>query len=301
MTNFLTRLAARSFAGETSIRPRLASMFETARGHGTGPVAPSSLEREEIAEVDDDASARGRGQRRQPVPQSAMTDPQIPETHPDVPRESQAPRPARILRTDEQPAEVSLLSSAPPETQPSGGEHPRRALQAAPLAEQFVQETSSRAAEAAPSVRKQPEPAGAPRMPPSQFEHSAMEHSRPQSPRSTNASLRPPDLPFRSALNDDAEGQPALVSTLMNISELAAWMREAAAAMNAAGAKSTQEKDRNQDRAGTLEAEPVVQVTIGRVDVRATAETPRENKSRSASSVMSLEEYLQRRAQRGGQ
>lgn len=301
MTNFLTSLAARSFTGDTSIRPRLASMFETARGPRAGQAAPSSLEREEIAEADDDPSARGGGQRRRPVPPYAITDPQKPETHPDAPRESRTPRLARISRADEQLSEVNSLSTAPPETQRSAREQPRNALQAAPIAEQFVQEISSRTAEASLSVRKPPEPAGAPRLPLPQFEDSAMERSRPQSPRSTNASLRPPDLPFGSAQNENAESQPVLASTPVNIAELAAWMREAAAAINAAGTKSTQEKNRSQDRSVGAEAEPVVQVTIGRVDVRATTETPRDSKARPASSVMSLEEYLQRRAERGGQ
>jgi len=47
--------------------------------------------------------------------------------------------------------------------------------------------------------------------------------------------------------------------------------------------------------------EPTVQVTIGRIEVRANSESKPVVASRRASPVMSLEEYLQRRTQRGGQ
>lgn len=50
------------------------------------------------------------------------------------------------------------------------------------------------------------------------------------------------------------------------------------------------------------EREPTIQVTIGRIEVRATsAPAPAPGKERSAPRVMSLDEYLQRRTGRGGQ
>jgi hypothetical protein len=45
---------------------------------------------------------------------------------------------------------------------------------------------------------------------------------------------------------------------------------------------------------------PTIQVTIGRIEVRATpAATPRPQAARSAPSVMSLDDYLNQRAKGG--
>jgi hypothetical protein len=60
-------------------------------------------------------------------------------------------------------------------------------------------------------------------------------------------------------------------------------------------------KEAQQRSPEDLETPPVVQVTIGRVEIRATpppAPPPSRPKPRPASSVMSLDEYLRRRAQR---
>jgi hypothetical protein len=49
----------------------------------------------------------------------------------------------------------------------------------------------------------------------------------------------------------------------------------------------------------SVQAQPTINITIGRVEVKATREAapvPRPSKSNSNSSVMSLQEYLQRRA-----
>jgi hypothetical protein len=48
-------------------------------------------------------------------------------------------------------------------------------------------------------------------------------------------------------------------------------------------------------------AEPTIQVTIGRIEVRATAQPPSARRERTASPVMSLDEYLRSREKRGGQ
>jgi hypothetical protein len=48
-------------------------------------------------------------------------------------------------------------------------------------------------------------------------------------------------------------------------------------------------------------SEPSVQVTIGRIEVRATKESMRPVKTLSSARAMSLEDYLRERARRGGQ
>lgn len=53
-------------------------------------------------------------------------------------------------------------------------------------------------------------------------------------------------------------------------------------------------------RAAAPAVEPVIQVTIGRIEVRATQPAPQPSRPRSAApNAMSLEEYLRRRSRRG--
>jgi len=50
----------------------------------------------------------------------------------------------------------------------------------------------------------------------------------------------------------------------------------------------------------SAEPAPTIQVTIGRIEVRATSPAAPPQKQKAASPAMSLEEYLGRRARRGG-
>ncbi|HUH61507.1 MAG TPA: hypothetical protein VLZ50_00865 [Terracidiphilus sp.] len=105
-------------------------------------------------------------------------------------------------------------------------------------------------------------------------------------------------MPARKAAPVD---EAALMPPSQTIADLAERMRDAAALMNAAIVAPKRESSRDIDRSAMAAAEPVVHVTIGWVEVRATTETQRESKAKVASPVMGLEDYLQRRAQRGGQ
>lgn len=70
--------------------------------------------------------------------------------------------------------------------------------------------------------------------------------------------------------------------------------RRSVAPMTAASVSQVSATDRGRP------AEPVVQVTIGRVEVRAMAPAVRQEKSRKPSSAMSLDDYLKRRGGRSG-
>jgi hypothetical protein len=48
-------------------------------------------------------------------------------------------------------------------------------------------------------------------------------------------------------------------------------------------------------------SEPIIQVTIGRIEVRAMSQPAPPTRERSASPVMPLDEYLRRRSRRGGE
>jgi hypothetical protein len=83
--------------------------------------------------------------------------------------------------------------------------------------------------------------------------------------------------------------------------ELKAQMKNAALAMNVGPGTPKREKAGSAWPALPAEPEPSVHVTIGRIEVRATSESKQAGRPRTASPVMSLEEYLHRRTQRGGQ
>jgi hypothetical protein len=85
------------------------------------------------------------------------------------------------------------------------------------------------------------------------------------------------------------------------ITDLTAQMKNAALAMNVAPYARMREKAGRASPVPATELEPSVHVTIGRIEVRATSESKQASRSRAASPVMSLEEYLRRRTQRGGQ
>lgn len=70
--------------------------------------------------------------------------------------------------------------------------------------------------------------------------------------------------------------------------------RRSVAPMTAASVSQVSATDRGRP------AEPVVQVTIGRVEVRAVTPPVRQEKSRKPSSAMSLDDYLKRRGGRSG-
>jgi hypothetical protein len=85
-------------------------------------------------------------------------------------------------------------------------------------------------------------------------------------------------------------------------SELTAQMKNAAWAMGVGPGTPARERAGSTLPAPAIAAEPSVQVTIGRIEVRAVSERGSKpaGRSRPASPVMSLEEYLHRCAQRGG-
>jgi hypothetical protein len=83
--------------------------------------------------------------------------------------------------------------------------------------------------------------------------------------------------------------------------ELTAQMKNAALAMNVGPGEPKREKTGSAWPALAAGPEPSVHVTIGRIEVRATSESKQVGRPRTASPVMSLEEYLHRRTQRGGQ
>jgi hypothetical protein len=103
---------------------------------------------------------------------------------------------------------------------------------------------------------------------------------------------RAPRLGYHSEMKN-APGQlisPTLPAEL-RMSELALAARPARRPREEMGASAT----------SAPTAEPTVQVTIGRIEVRASKEKSNSSRATAASPVMPLDEYLRKRAQRAGQ
>jgi hypothetical protein len=135
---------------------------------------------------------------------------------------------------------------------------------------------------------------------------------RNEEPNDTSTALRPaqePSSPDResasrrlSALlrHEDIDERSMLVHSSKASAELAAQMREAAAAMGAIHGAARREDASRSAQSSAAESDSSVHVTIGKIEVRAVTENNRVSRPHAASPVMRLEEYLQQRAQRGG-
>ena len=288
MRNFLTRLAARSFGVETGVRPRLASIFEPKRGVAS-PHTSSQVERE-FVEEGAEAGERGeiRNRRRPdplPSPRRAVLDPD-PQPEAESPRRrNTSPVNLAIEQNDDFQIERAQ-SKTDPDPQPALS---REELLAGPLRTQPAvrQQENDQRSEVRPPARPAPRVQEATNTP-------APSHSVGMDQEHDDGVARD----FKPARRVDPESQPALLQPSPAIAGLAERMRDAASAMNSAA--PTRENNRGADRAAVPAAEPIVHVTIGRVEVRATTESPRAGKSRVPSPVMGLDEYLQRQSQRGG-
>jgi len=289
MTNFLSRLAARSFGVETGVRPRLASIFEPKRGVAS-PRGSSQVEREI---VDEGAEAGERDEIRNRRRPSQPPSPRRAVLNPDSQHEAESPR-----RRNPAPAKPAIPQN-----------EDLRIELVPPKADPVRQPVPSREGFAAEPRRSQP----AAQHPENEQRSEARPPARP-APRVQNVANKPaPSHPvemdeehedrvardFKPARRPDSDSRQALLQPSPAIAGLAERMRDAASAMNSAA--PARGNDRGSDRAAVPAAEPIVHVTIGRVEVRATAETMRESKQRAAAPVMGLDEYLQRQAQRGGQ
>jgi hypothetical protein len=80
---------------------------------------------------------------------------------------------------------------------------------------------------------------------------------------------------------------------------LASQMKNADLTMNAGPGVTRRETSGTSSPVSATASEPSVHVTIGRIEVRATSEAKPAGPRRVASAVMSLDEYLRQRVQRG--
>jgi hypothetical protein len=269
MTDFLTRLTARSFGTETAIRPRVASLFEPVRNGDAG--------------------------LRDSSPAEPIGTPIIREIEVESDSKRKMSRPAPFLREDGKSQEAKqapnddTVSIVIP--QPRGDSARGRT---SVLADRTTErEDTMVAAKVRPrrAPLSQDEDAN-------ESEARLRSHSEAAAPKAVPARA-PTFAPTRNeSLDKDHRG---LVLPPKVAADLTAHMKNAALAMTVRPAAP--EKERTESIWPTLatQHESSVHVTIGRIEVRASSESKPVGRAQPASPVMSLEEYLHRRAQRGSQ
>jgi hypothetical protein len=100
--------------------------------------------------------------------------------------------------------------------------------------------------------------------------------------------------------NGTVEENRGLVLASKTLADLVTQMKIAALATNAVHTKVAIERVGGHSEAPHGEAESSVHVTIGKIEVRVVEEKKQVSRNRAPSPVMSLEDYLHQRSQRGG-
>jgi len=268
MSDFLTNLAVRSVGAAGAIQPRLPALFEPPRPTGRSLPAP----------VIDSPAEQTQDEVSQPPRNSDPASEWAPvrRTPREIPRPGEQPEEAQVTSRPIVP--VPQLSPTPvvrpaPETKSVGPQPPVPRPPAQPL---WQPPAVPAAARPVPEIRERMEPAPAPQLPRPERKSPSVEtvEARPLAPRAALPPSAPPEAP-RAAVRPLVKPRvtPRFESP-----------RTAAAAPRAKA------------------AEPVIHVTIGRIEVRATPPPAETRKERAAAApVMSLDQYLRSRAKRGGQ
>jgi hypothetical protein len=280
MTDFLTSVTARSFGAETAIRPRLASLFEPVRSGDTAlRDAPSQESGAAVVASVVEAASGGAPKTFNENPASAV----VPQ-----PRFTSAHRDTSVFddKTMEK-ADAMVAAKIRPHGTPASSQ-PENLIASNPSS--VHTDEASRETSKHPGENLEAEMVADPQ--------------RTLLSRAVNTNVSQPAHSSASALpTSPTHDEPfelnhrGLVLAPKIVDELTARMKNAAAAMNAGSRASTRNKTEFASQAA--DSEPSVHVTIGRIEVRATSESKHAGRTRAASTVMSLEEYLHRRTQRG--
>lgn len=272
MSDFLTSLTARSFGTETVIRPRISSLFEPIRSFDTASSEPVTANPAET-DMSRENEVEANFERKISRPRIALHE-----------RVSDVTQP-----TNENPA--SLVIASPRD------DFARRKTYA--RADHEWQRHESKEENAALTATLRPR-----RTPLPQLENlnDSGPLLRPEvedvTPQRASAKPRTVSPTRDEPLEKDHRG---LVLAPNGVAELTTQMKNAALAMNIANGAPRKDQPASARPVQGKDSEPVVQVTIGRIEVRATSESKNGGRPRLASPVMSLEDYLHRRTQRGNQ
>lgn len=286
MRDFFTGLAARSFGAETGVRPRLTSIFEPAPSLAV-PAGFSASDREAERES---PAAVDEGLRRR-VSRGPSAEPLAPAQAPRSLREPERYGPRGPIEERSKGIGIELVS---PKKTLDEHQSPHDALRPAST-QNLALESNGDASMAGTENSAKARALTPPSLGAEEVKiGSVLSHpvDAPHSPHDNR------ELASAQAQNGSPAGHVASLYSSHAIADLAARMRDTALALNATAPSRKNDRDSDREAAGV--AEPIIHVTIGRVEVRATADVPREKRPRPASLVMGLDEYLRRTAQRTG-
>ena len=266
MSDFLTNLAARSFSAESAIRPRVASLFEPVSNGGGwfregSPAEP--IETQVVREVEVESKGERTMSRAAPA---LRADTELRET-----RHSAQTNPVSPVMP------VAPVNSEQ-RTAPSAGEKADREDT------EVVAKVQSRRMQRSREEDRNDEP--------------AMRSDSGSVPKRVAA--RAPAA-FETPAEFPGKDHRALVLPPKGVADLTTQMKNTALARNDGSSARDRGKAATASDILKTEHEPSVHVTIGRIEVRAISESKQASRPRPSSPVMSLEEYLHRRTQRGGQ
>ena len=263
MTDFLVRLAERAVAPSTGLRPRPLSRYERLPELGlAGLVQPSP--------AGEDAPAEEEREREAPARVAPRAEPRGVEptaVPPAPPRRRRSVQPTVIQPVEEPKEEVA----APAEPRLARAPAPR--VESAPPARPHEPEAvpSTPLRRPRPRVEAEPVPADP--------------ETRPRERRA--------ERPVKSPPGERVVVRPAVVVSRER--EVRTEEGRASARDGATPPTTTAPISRRGAPAPVAETPPDVHVTIGRIEVRAVPE-PKAAPSRSRAPVLTLEEYLRKRA-----
>jgi hypothetical protein len=292
VSDFLTNLALRSSASADVIRPRLPSLFEPRRPAVGLPTTPSFAVEEQTQDTSDGIGQQRDAQTasvRDPSSVGAQQAQHRREPRPVVPSPpADAPVPARAALP---PVRESQPDLAPRQTRPgvqaseSGTNSPQIPVRASHIATEIVA-----------SLRQQRDEPGrgyALAEAPIQAETSVGERSHGAVAADSHTTAATTQKSFSdSPARFEAPTAVRMESPRFQVDRTSQLV---SSIIQARVASHSEDRRRQIPLTRTEQPEPVIHVTIGRVDVRATPQQQPVSRGHSASPVMSLDEYLRQR------
>lgn len=310
MSGFLTNLVVRSFGLTEMIRPRSPSLFEPQSG--TARLVTSPIYSEEgfgEAPVSAEPAWEAGARRFSEIPVSQGTKPLL-STRKTAADEANSMRESGLpgrMTGDYPPLSPMGFKPRPLDAEPKDASYAIRPEHAtsAPATLPFVQRQATRAPFNEDVLTSRPEPGPLAKQPTiarpersaARSESGALANQSAAAPRSTvlASDLGPVGSSRQSRISELLRPPPSLV--------LPAPVPIQPAKLNMSS-QAAPYRDRKRPDTGWQKAEPetIIQVTIGRVEVRAEQVSARPpTNERSAPQPMSLDEYLRRRAGRSGE
>ena len=305
MNDFLRHLIGRELGGDTGLRPRVPALFERAPLAGDAIDDDAAVETSAVETSANEASALERESPAQPLPWRRLRmDAPIPAAPAPVRAQAaqQAPPPARASA---RPTDTPSADESPPSA--SGRDH-RRAMQratattaphenAAMHAPPRAEAQRPSATQAMPTTAIAPRNETAPHVPPTAFVPLAPIPHAPVTAQRTRIAVAETDAsapadPVRAAKDPPSEPPPTLRPRPASTHSQRATMPLQPLAAARTSAQPAPE-------------ETVIQVSIGRIEVRATPQTragatAANGSKRDAPRPTALEDYLRERQGRNG-